>query len=78
MFILINNIPYNIYDISSFNKGMDVRTNSDNTEVVIYCINYQISNGTALKVEYDSEEARDDAYDALVAKLVVTDEESGE
>lgn len=74
MFILINNIPYNVYDISSFNKGTDVRTNSDNTDVIIYCINYQISNGTVLKVEYSTEKERDDAYDALVAKLVVTSE----
>lgn len=71
MFLLINNIPYNIYDISSFNKRTDVKQNSDGTELTVYSIVYQISNGTVLITEYETEKARDDAYDDLVDKLVV-------
>lgn len=69
MFILINNIPYNSYAISSFNKATEIRRNSDGTEATIHCINYMITNGTVLKEEYSTEEERNTAYDGLITKL---------
>lgn len=79
MFILINNIPCNAYDISSFNKRTETRQNSDGTDVTIYEIIYQISNGSVIIEEFESESDRDDEYTKLVNKLVVDlDEDSNE
>ena len=73
MFILINGTNYNMYSISCFRKSTAYAENSDGTGVIKYFIDYALTTGSALKEEFQTEEARDDKYDLLVERFVVSE-----
>lgn len=64
-FILINEKPFNLFYIQSFDKSEEV-VNIDGTDTTIYKIIYVVVNGSNIEETFETESDRDDKYNSLL------------
>ena len=73
LFIVINEVPRNVYFIATFKKQeetRDVIVDEVTTPTVFYQILYTYSNGSFEVEEYSTQNERDSRYADLVATVV--------